>query len=116
MQVSYQHANPHDGRESYLLRFHDEIREQTTCILVDAGEDVDVDDLLGEDEYLSAICLTHAHLDHYRTLESNLRDEAPIYATPETAQAITTRLDTEAEHANLDDPDDVRAAVEPVTG
>mgnify|MGYP000123808804 CR=1 FL=1 len=115
MQVSYQHANPHDGRESHLLRFHEEIHDQTTCILVDSGSGVDVDDLLGEDEYLSAILLTHAHLDHYRTLGSNLRDEAPIYATPETMEAITTRLDTDAEHADLDNPDDVRAAIEPIT-
>ncbi|WEL16432.1 Putative exonuclease of the beta-lactamase foldinvolved in RNA processing [Halorhabdus sp. SVX81] len=115
MQVSYQHANPHDGRESHLVRFHDEIHDQTTCILVDSGSGVDVEDLLGEDEYLSAILLTHAHLDHYRTLGSNLRDGAPIYATPGTAAAITTRLDTDAEHADLDNPDDVRAAIEPIT-
>jgi len=115
MQVSYQHANPHDGRESFLLRFHDEIPEQTTCILVDAGDGVDVEDLLGEDEYLSAILLTHAHLDHYQSLGSNLRDEAPIYATPETANAITTRLDTDATHADIANPDEVRAALEPIT-
>ncbi|CCQ33395.1 cleavage protein [Halorhabdus tiamatea SARL4B] len=115
MQVSYQHANPYNGRESHLLRFHDEIHDQTTCILVDAGSGVDVDDLLEEDEYLSAILLTHAHLDHYRTLGSNLRDGAPIYATSETAAAITTRLDTDAEHADLANPGDVAAAIEPIT-
>ncbi|WP_136688782.1 MBL fold metallo-hydrolase [Halorhabdus amylolytica] len=115
MQVSYQHANPNDGRESFLLRFDDKIHDQKTCILVDAGERVNLDDILAEDEYLSGICLTHAHLDHYRTLGSNLRDGAPIYATPETAQAITTRLDTEAEHADLGAPDDVREALEPIT-
>ncbi|WP_181686419.1 MBL fold metallo-hydrolase [Halorhabdus salina] len=115
MRVSYQHANPNNGRESYLLRFHDTIHGQTNCILVDAGESVEVDELLSEDEYLSAICLTHAHLDHYRTLGSNLRDGAPIYATPETARAITTRLDTEAEHADIGAPDDVREALEPIT-
>jgi putative mRNA 3-end processing factor len=115
MQVSYQHANPHDGRESFLVRFHDEIHDQTTCILVVGGDGVDVDDLLGVDEYLSAILLTHAHLDHYRTLGANLRDGAPVYATPETANALTTRLDTDAEHADLQNPDDLRAAIEPVT-
>ncbi|PSQ19567.1 MBL fold metallo-hydrolase [Halobacteriales archaeon QS_8_69_26] len=114
MQVSYQHANPHDGRESFLVRFHDDIHDQTTSILVDAGDGVDVDDLLGADEYLSAILLTHAHLDHYRTLGSNLRDEAPVYATPETANAITTRLDTDADHAALENPEAVRAAIDPI--
>jgi putative mRNA 3-end processing factor len=115
MQVSYQHANPQNGRESFLVRFHDAIRDQKTCILVDAGDGVDVDDLLREDEYLSAILLTHAHLDHYRSLGSNLRDGAPVYASAETTNAIITRLDTDAEHANLDNPDDVRAAIEPIS-
>lgn len=115
MRVSFQHANPHDGRESYLVRIQEEIHDQTTCILVDAGSGVDVDGLLGADEYLSAVLLTHAHLDHYRTLGSNLRDGAPIYATPETADAITTRLDTDAEHVDLDNSDDVREAIEPIT-
>ena len=61
MRVSYQHANPHNCRESTLVRFYDEIRDEMTCILVDIGDGVDVDALPGEDEYLSAICLTHAH-------------------------------------------------------
>ncbi|MFB6137820.1 MAG: MBL fold metallo-hydrolase [Halobacteriaceae archaeon] len=114
MRVSYQHANPHSGRESTLLKFHDEVQGQTTCVLVDAGEDVDVDDLLGEDEYLTAVLLTHAHLDHYRTLGTNLRDGAPIYATPETASAITTRLETGTSHADITDAGAVREALEPV--
>lgn len=114
MRVSYQHANPQSGRESYLLRFADDIHDQTTCILVDAGQNVDVDVLLDEDEYLSAILLTHAHLDHFQTLGANLRDQASIYTTPETAQAIETRLDTDAEHASLERPDEIRSALEPI--
>ncbi|AWB28440.1 MBL fold metallo-hydrolase [Halococcoides cellulosivorans] len=114
MQVSYHHANPHSGRESVLLRFYDEIHDQTTCILIDSGNGVDVDELLGDDEYLSAILLTHAHLDHYRTLGSNLRDQATIYATRETAAAIETRLQTNADHDDLDLSGDVRDALEPI--
>lgn len=114
MQVSYHHANPYSGRESVLLRFHDEIHDQTTCILIDSGSGVDVDDLLGDDEYLSAILLTHAHLDHYRTLEANLRDRATIYATKETAAAIETRLQTNADYDDLDLSGDVQDALEPI--
>ena len=116
MQVGYQHANPENGRESFLVRFHDEIRERTTCVLVDAGDSVDVDDLLKDDEYLSAILLSHAHLDHYRTLGANLRDSAPIYATCETVRAITSRLDTDADHVELENGDEIRAAFEPISG
>ena len=63
MNVSYQHANPYDGNESFLLRFEQEMG-QTACILVDAGAGVDIDDLLGDDKYLTAVLLTHAHSDH----------------------------------------------------
>jgi hypothetical protein len=61
MRVSYQHASPHNGRESTHVRFYGGIRDETTYILVDIGDGVDVGALSGEDEYLSAICLTHAH-------------------------------------------------------
>lgn len=115
MELSYQHANPHQGRESYLLRIHDDLPDQTICILVDAGDGVDVDDLLADDEYLSAILLTHAHLDHYQTLGANLRDNAPIYATPETVETLHTILENSGEQADLAQPDAIQDALEPIT-
>lgn len=114
MQVSFQHANPWHGRESHLVRFHDVVHDETTCLLVDAGEDVDVDELLGDDEYLSGILLTHAHLDHYQTLGENLRDEAAIYATPETAATIEQILTTNDEHVHLSNPEKIEDALTPV--
>ena len=83
MRVSYQHANVRRGNESALLRFSSE--QACACVLVDAGENVDIDAMLGPDEELTAILLTHAHIDHYRTLATNVRDGAAIYASPATA-------------------------------
>ena len=51
MNVSYHYANPHAGNESFLLRFERENeQDQTACALVDAGPDVDIEDLLGDGE------------------------------------------------------------------
>lgn len=116
MEVEFEHANPRRGNESTLLRFRDEIRDQTACILVDSGEDVDLDSLLGDGDYLAAVLLTHAHLDHYRTLGENLRDGAPVYAAPDTERMLVDVL-TEAER-NFDyrGADAVVDAVEPIDG
>jgi putative mRNA 3-end processing factor len=62
-------------------------------VLVDAGTDVAVDDLLADDEYLTAVVLTHAHADHYQSLAANLRDGAPIYASEATARILESVLD-----------------------
>ncbi|ERJ07409.1 cleavage protein [Halorhabdus tiamatea SARL4B] len=115
MKVTYQHANPNYARESFLIRFHRNSVDQPVCILVDSGEGVNIDDLLDDDEYLTAVLLTHAHFDHYCTLGSNLRDSAPVYATPETAEAIKTRLNTALARDNLSQPDTIRNAIEPIT-
>lgn len=95
MHISYQHANPFTGRESVVLRIDGLLPDQTVCILIDAGEGVGIDDLLDEDEdeYLTAICLTHAHLDHYKTLGENLRDGAPIYAASDTGAILEDVID-----------------------
>ncbi|WP_440770590.1 MBL fold metallo-hydrolase [Natronorubrum sp. DTA28] len=91
MRVSYQHANVRDGNESSLLRFTaaDGTR---ACVLVDSGAGVDLDALLAPDEYLNAILLTHAHIDHYRTLAESVRHSAPIYASPATAAVLEQAL------------------------
>ena len=115
MHVSYQHANPHHGRESYLIRFEGVVPDQTSCLLVDSGQNVDLDVLLGDDEHLSGVLLTHAHLDHYLTLEDNLRDGAPVYATPETARAVTANIEDAGDHYFEGDTDTLRERLTPVT-
>ncbi|PSP40075.1 MBL fold hydrolase, partial [Halobacteriales archaeon QH_7_65_31] len=90
MEIQFQHANPHSGRESVVLRIDGLLTDQTVCVLVDAGQNVSTDDLLDEDtgEYLSAICLTHAHLDHYQSLGDALAHGAPVYAATDTATML----------------------------
>ncbi|GAB3024985.1 MBL fold metallo-hydrolase [Natronobiforma cellulositropha] len=116
MQVSYIHANPRTGHESYLLKFADDVSGQTACFLVDSGDGVDVDDLLGEDEYLAAVLLTHAHLDHYRTLGANVRDGAPVYTSPATARLLETVVGENAERYDLAAPSRALEALEPIDG
>ncbi|WP_330630958.1 MBL fold metallo-hydrolase [Halocatena halophila] len=94
MKLRYQHANPFSGRESVLLRISGVFEDQTICILIDAGEGVNVDELLREDEYLTAICLTHAHYDHYRSLAENLRHGASVYMTAETKELLSAVYDS----------------------
>lgn len=95
MNVSFQYANRNNT--SVLLKFDGVIDNQTVCLLVDAGEGVDVDNLINEDqnEYLTGVLLTHLHLDHYTTLDKNLRDGAKIYTSDENAKLLDTVL-TEA--------------------
>jgi putative mRNA 3-end processing factor len=109
MSVSYQHANPYDGNESFLLRFEQEMG-QTACVLVDA------DDLLDDDEHLTAILLTHAHSDHYQSLAANLRDGAHIYTTEATARALGSVLSEAEQYAddNFGETDAVLDALEPI--
>ena len=116
MNVSYQHANPYAGSESFLLRFgREDGQTQTACILVDTGADVDVDELLDDDEYLTAIILTHAHSDHYQSLATNLRDGAPIYTSEATARILESVLDEAQRHTdNISDTETVLDALEPL--
>ncbi len=94
VKLRYQHANPFSGRESVLLRISGVFEDQTICILIDAGEGVNVDELLREDEYLTAICLTHAHYDHYQSLAENLRHGASVYMTGETKELLSAVYDS----------------------
>lgn len=95
MNVSFQYANRNNT--SVLLKFDGVIENQTVCLLVDAGEGVDVDSLINEhqNEYLTGVLLTHLHLDHYTTLDKNLRDGAKIYTSDENEKLLNTVL-TEA--------------------
>jgi putative mRNA 3-end processing factor len=116
MNVSYQHANPYGGNESFLLRFEREGNHtQTACVLVDAGSGVEVDDLLEDDEYLTAIILTHAHADHYQSLAANLHDGAPIYTSEATARILESVLDEAQRHTDtVTDTGAVLDALEPL--
>lgn len=90
MKIGFKNANPARGGESYYITIEDQIDGQRACLLVDSGAGVSVECDLGEDEYLAGILLTHAHLDHYRTLGENIRDGAKIHTSPSTAAIIET--------------------------
>ncbi|MDL0118299.1 MBL fold metallo-hydrolase, partial [Halobacterium salinarum] len=88
MNIAYEHANPQAGNESFLIRIDEAHTERTACILVDAGDGVNLDATLNDDDYLAAILLTHAHLDHYQALDDAHRDGAPILTSPSTASIL----------------------------
>ncbi|QCC61703.1 MBL fold metallo-hydrolase [Natrinema thermotolerans] len=113
MRVSYQHANINSGNESTLLRFTaaDGTR---ACILVDAGDGVNLDTLLADDEYLNAILLTHPHIDHYRTLATNVRHSAPIYTADTTAAILEQALPEATQDNDLGDVSTALDALEPI--
>jgi putative mRNA 3-end processing factor len=100
MNISFQYANRRKGNTSLLLRFDGLVEDQTVCLLVDAGQGVDVDALLSDDEYLTGILLTHLHYDHYTALGDALRDGAQIYASEPTAALLDDVLSVAAIHAD----------------
>ncbi|SEL88979.1 MBL fold metallo-hydrolase [Haloferax larsenii] len=116
MEIQFQHANPYSGRESVVLRFDGLLSDQTVCVLVDAGQNVDVTDLLNEDEseYLAAICLTHAHLDHYQSLGDNLVHGAPVYAATDTATMLSDVFAAGEDHYELPNTNRVLKQLEPI--
>ncbi|MFC7078779.1 MBL fold metallo-hydrolase [Halorussus caseinilyticus] len=116
MNLSYQHANPSKGGGSYLLRFRDVTRDRTACVLVDSGVGVDLDALLGDDEYLAAVLLTHAHLDHYATLADSLRDGAPVYAAEPTAKVLEDVLTEGEKNYEIGTTESVTDAIRPLDG
>ncbi|WP_137286068.1 MBL fold metallo-hydrolase [Halorussus salinisoli] len=116
MNLSYQHANPSKGGGSYLLRFRDPPHERTACVLVDSGVDVDLDALLDDDEYLAAVLLTHAHLDHYASLADSLRDGAPVYAAEPTANVLEDVLTEGEKNYEIGATGSVADAIEPLSG
>ena len=114
MKVSYQRANPATGGGSYLLRFRDETAARTPRVLVDSGIGVDLDSLLTPGEYLAAILLTHAHLDHYATLADSLRDGASVYAAEPTANLLEDVLAEGEKRYGVGSPDGVLGALRPL--
>ena len=114
MNLSYQHANPATGGGSYLLRFTDATLDRTPCLLVDSGSGVDLDSLLSDDEYLAAVLLTHAHLDHYASLADSLRDGAPVYAAEPTANVLEDVLTEGEKNYEIGATESVADAIEPL--
>lgn len=117
MNLSFQNANPRSGDESYLLKFHDDIDEHTSCILVDAGDSVDTDSLLKDSESLSAILVTHGHMDHIQSLaDVAAARNVPIYTSPDTAKFLEELLVEGQEHYAGSDTSYLDAATDAISG
>lgn len=114
--LRFQHANPHSGNESVLLRFGYDTGGKTACLLIDAGDDVDLDALLGADDRLVGICLTHAHIDHYRSLPACVSADVPVFTSPDTAAMLEDVFDVAQDQQGVTGGDDVIDAVVPLEG
>lgn len=112
MEVRFQRANHRTGNESVLLKFEGVLDGQTPCLLVDSGRAVDVSALLGEDEHLAGVLVTHAHLDHFRSLGENVVDGAPVLAAAPTAAVLRHSLRENERHDRA--TGDVAAAVDAI--
>jgi len=113
MKLTYEYANR--DKTSVLLRFSGVIEDQTICLLVDSGEGVDVDRMLDEDEYLTGILLTHLHVDHYSSIDQNLRDGARIYSSQTNIDILSTVMDELKNSHNSDfNTEAVEAAATPI--
>lgn len=113
MRLSFQHANPEHGNESFVLRFGASDGE-TPCILVDAGDGVDLDTLLDPTDRLAAICLTHVHSDHYAAISDAHRDNAPIFTSPGTAPLLSDVFDVATAESDIKASDAVTSAITPI--
>ncbi len=114
MNIGFRNANPRHGDESYYITIEDGIDGQRACLLVDSGPGVRVERDLGSDEYLAGILLTHAHLDHYRTLGENVRDGAKIHTSPSTAAIVETIYREGKRNYDLSGTETVLDALEPI--
>jgi putative mRNA 3-end processing factor len=115
VRVEFQHADPSEGNESVLLRFAREGAENA-CLLVDAGEGVDLDALSRPGDALAGVLLTHAHLDHYGSLVENHPPGVPVYTSPATAAILPRVLSVARDEYGVGPPDRVLDALEPVDG
>lgn len=114
MRISFQHANPDAGNETVLMRFGSDGGENP-CVLVDAGHGVDLDAILRPADRLVAVCLTHAHLDHYASITAAHRHDAPILTSPATAAALEHVFDVADMEYDVETTAAVTDAVTPVT-
>lgn len=115
-RVSFHHVNINAGNESVLLRFEYDARDEAACILIDAGEHIDLNAYLEASDRLAAVCLTHAHADHYQSLDRVLRDDVPLYTSPTTADMLETVLTSAEDSGFVSDPDRILTATTPVDG
>ncbi len=113
VRISFQHANPSAGNESFLLRFDGDGR-QNPCLLVDAGRGVALESLLNDDDRLVAICLTHAHLDHYAELARAHREGVPIFMSPATASILDDVLSVAGVEYDVRTTEAVSGAITPL--
>jgi putative mRNA 3-end processing factor len=115
VQVSYHHANPKGGNESILLRFQATGADSTTTVLIDSGARLDLDALLNADETVDAICLTHAHTDHYQSLAQSRGVETSVYASPATKAILGDVFDVATKY-EVTASDAVVSAVQAIDG
>lgn len=115
VELTYRHANPEAGNESVLLRFGYENCAERACLLVDAGKGVDLESLLGSNDRLVGICLSHAHVDHYWSLSSCLDDDVPVFTSPDTAAILEEVVDVAIEELGLQRSGHLSDALQPVT-
>jgi len=108
-----QSCQSNNGNESFLLRFGTGGAE-TACILVDAGDGVDLDSLLSPSDKLVAICLTHAHVDHYAELTAAHRGDVPIYTSPATATILDDVFDVATNKYDITASEAVTSAITPI--
>jgi len=116
MEITYQHANPRSGNESFLVRVHQDQEPRTPCLLIDAGDGVSLDELLADDEYLAGILLTHAHVDHYQSLGDAHRDGAPIFTSPVTGAILADVFAEGERYHGLENSDSLRGDVKEIDG
>jgi putative mRNA 3-end processing factor len=72
--------------------------------------------LLTPEDELVAICLTHAHLDHYQSLETCRRNQTTIYASPSTAALLPEIFEVAAREYDVTTTDATSQAIEPLDG
>lgn len=88
MEISYHALTTSEGNETFLFRFQSTESDDAHCLLVDAGRGTVVEDVLGPNDTLCGVLLTHAHRDHYEGLDSVDLSDASIFTAPDTAQII----------------------------
>lgn len=67
-------------------------------------------------KHLPAISLTHAHLDHFRSLGANLHDVAPVSAISDTVGIVANVLASCGAHNELLNTNAVLGRLEPMDG
>lgn len=113
MQISFTHCNPKASHDSTLLTI--EFDETTNHYLIDAGHSVTPGAFLGE-QGLDGIFLTHAHRDHYASIDSAVDGDTPIYASPATASIFGAVYDEAGQSGQFDKPDEIDEALTPIDG